>query len=151
MKMRRGFLKSLLAILSLGWLTGSSRGSNLINTENTATTQDKADPVWLAFELSDLIEKQSNRTRPYLKFIDVSTLSMGLYSLPAGGVDKQKPHKEDEIYVISEGRAVLDVEGESFPAKPGSIFFVKAHAKHHFHDFEEDLKVLVLFSRKKPF
>lgn len=151
MDMRRGFLKSLLALLPLGWWTGTSRGSKLTRTETIAMTQDKADPSSLAFELSDLIEKQANRTRPYLKFIDVSTMSMGLYSLPAGGVDRQTPHEEDEVYVISEGRAVLDVEGESFPAKPGTILFVKARKAHHFHSIEEDLKVLVFFSKKNPF
>ena len=151
MDMRRSFLKSLFALLPLGWWTGTSRGSKLIQTENIAMTQDKADPTSLAFELSGLIEKQSRRARPYLKFIDVSTLSMGLYALPAGGVDKQSPHEEDEIYVISEGRAVLDVEGENFPAKPGTILFVKARKAHHFHSIEEDLKVLVFFSKKNPF
>lgn len=114
-------------------------------------TPDPADPVSLAFALDALKQKQAKGSRHYLKFIDVSTLSMGLYALPAGARDTQSPHAEDEVYIITEGKAVLDVEGEKFPATTGSILFVKARVKHHFHDIEEDLKVLVLFSKKKPF
>ncbi len=114
-------------------------------------TPDAADPVSQAFALDTLKQKQAQENRRYLEFIDVSTLSMGLYALAAGSQDKQSPHAEDEVYIIAEGKAVLDVEGEHFPATKGSIFFVKARAKHHFHDIEEDLKALVLFSKKKPF
>lgn len=114
-------------------------------------TPEAADPVSLAFALDTLKQKQEQEKRHYFKFIDVSTLSMGLYALSARALDTQSPHSEDEVYIIAEGKAVLDVEGEQFPATEGSIFFVKARAKHHFHDIEEDLKVLVLFSKKKPF
>ena len=27
-------------------------------------------------------------------------LSVGTYSIPAGGLDDQEPHREDEIYVV---------------------------------------------------
>ena len=34
-------------------------------------------------------------------------LSIGTYAIPAGGADPQEPHTEDEVYVVSSGRAVL--------------------------------------------
>ena len=114
-------------------------------------TPEAADPVSMAFALEVLKQKQAQESSRYLEFIDVSTLSMGLYGLSVGSKDKQSPHEEDEVYIITEGKAVLDVEGKQFPATKGSILFVKARAKHHFHDIEEDLIVLVLFSKKKPF
>src|ERR1700731_3347560 len=34
-------------------------------------------------------------------------LSLGTYSIPAGGLDDQTQHTEDEIYVVQAGRATL--------------------------------------------
>ena len=34
-------------------------------------------------------------------------LSVGTYSIPAGGLDDQEPHREDEIYVVQAGAATL--------------------------------------------
>ena len=148
--MRRRFLKGLLALLSFGgWGLTSSRtaGAGIMDP----TTQDGDQPaISAAFELATLKARQAKGDHPYLEFFDNNTMSMGLYVLPAGSKDGQSPHDYDEVYVVSEGKAVLDVEGESFPASEGSVLFVKAHAKHHFHTIEEDLKVLVFFSKARP-
>lgn len=45
-------------------------------------------------------------------------LSIGTYSIPAGGVDDQSPHTEDEVYVVVSGRATLTVPGESAGVGP---------------------------------
>lgn len=109
------------------------------------------DPTSAAFTLDDLIIHRKKNVHPYLEFLDVSTLNMGLYVLPAGGKDPQSPHEQDEVYVIEEGKAILDVEGKDHQVSKGSIVFVKARAQHHFHSIEEELKVLVFFSTKAPF
>ena len=71
-------------------------------------------------------------------------LSVGLYTLPAGAVDKQSPHHEDEVYYAVRGRAMLHVDGAEHPVAPGSLLFVPARAVHRFHDITEEL-VLVVF------
>jgi mannose-6-phosphate isomerase-like protein (cupin superfamily) len=71
-------------------------------------------------------------------------LSVGVYVLPAGGVDDQTPHKEDEVYFVVRGRSKFSVEGEEHPVKPGSLLFVRANAEHRFHDITDEL-VLVVF------
>jgi hypothetical protein len=43
----------------------------------------------------------------YLERLRVPALSVGTYRIPAGGHDDQKPHTEDEIYVVAGGRARL--------------------------------------------
>ena len=155
--MRRTFLKGMLATLTFGWLKGSPvRTEITTQTDNPRTTpmeQDNttSDPTSAAFTLDDLIEKQEKNVRPYLEFLDASTLNMGLYVLPSGGEDLQSPHKQDEVYVIEAGKAILDVEGKDHKVSKGSIVFVKARAKHHFHSIEEELKVLVFFSTMAPF
>ena len=44
-----------------------------------------------AFEVTDLITRQNQSGQDYLEFLKVPSLSVGLYTLPAGGVDKQTP------------------------------------------------------------
>jgi mannose-6-phosphate isomerase-like protein (cupin superfamily) len=71
-------------------------------------------------------------------------LSVGVYVLPAGGVDAQKPHEEDEVYFAVRGRAKFRVGSDDHPVGPGTILFVPALEPHHFHGIEEEL-VLVVF------
>ncbi len=71
-------------------------------------------------------------------------LSVGVYVLPAGGTDAQKPHAEDEVYYAVRGRAKFRVGSEDHPVAPGALLFVAAKQAHHFHEIEEEL-VLVVF------
>lgn len=73
-------------------------------------------------------------------------LSSGVYRIAAGGVDDQSPHREDEVYVVTAGAAVLDVEGTRTPVAPGSVAFVPRRAEHRFVDISEDLEVAVVFA-----
>lgn len=100
------------------------------------------------FSLEELYQQAEEKGGSYLRFIDNDRLSSGIYQLKKGDVDRQQPHEWDEIYYILEGRATLKVENESYEAKPGSILFVRAKIDHTFVDIEEDLKVLVFFSKK---
>ncbi len=71
-------------------------------------------------------------------------LSVGVYVLPAGGTDAQKPHAEDEVYYAVRGRAKFRVGSEDRAVEPATILFVAAKQAHHFHEIEEEL-VLVVF------
>ena len=73
-------------------------------------------------------------------------LSMGLYVLPKGDIEPQKPHTEDEIYYTVSGRATLNVEGKERPIQPGSVIFIEAGANHQFHSITENLMLLVVFA-----
>ena len=73
-------------------------------------------------------------------------LSVGTYSVPAGGTDDQVPHTEDEIYVVTAGHATLVAGGSSATLGPGSVVFVPAGEQHRFTDITSDLAVLVLFA-----
>lgn len=73
-------------------------------------------------------------------------MSLGLYVLPAGSVDSQLPHAEDEVYYVVEGRGVIDVAGERREVKPGSMIFVAKHIEHRFVDIEADLSIVVFFA-----
>ena len=76
----------------------------------------------------------------------VPDLSVGTYSIPAGGVDDQAPHAEDEIYVVVRGQAVLDTDSGAAPVLPGSFVYVPAGERHTFTQIEADLALLVIFA-----
>jgi len=99
-----------------------------------------------AFEYGDVVQNRASTGDAYLQFINAGTLSLGLYVLAAGATDMQTPHREDEIYYVVAGRAVIQVAGERRPVQPGSIVFVAKEAEHRFVDIEEDLSMLVYFA-----
>jgi mannose-6-phosphate isomerase-like protein (cupin superfamily) len=98
------------------------------------------------FDLARLQAEQLLRAQRYIEFLRVPALSLGLYRLPAGGVDAQQPHTEDEVYLVLAGRARLSFGEHDQPVGPGSLVFVPARLPHRFHAIEEDLSVLVVFA-----
>lgn len=99
-----------------------------------------------AFETAQLVDEQAHTKARYLEFLRVPDLSMGLYVLKAGAEDTQLPHDEEEIYVVSAGRAKVRVGGEDRAVQPGSIIYVAKRVPHKFHDISEDLHLLVFFA-----
>jgi mannose-6-phosphate isomerase-like protein (cupin superfamily) len=98
-----------------------------------------------AFELTDLATQQQASGRPYLEFISVPDLSVGLYVLRAGEPDRQRPHTEDEVYYVVSGAGQVTVGDDDRPVRPGSIVFVGTGVPHRFHDITEDLTLFVVF------
>ncbi len=73
-------------------------------------------------------------------------LSVGTYSIAAGGTDDQEPHTEDEIYLVTAGRASFEAGGQRVAVEPGSVLFVPAGEGHRFTDITDDLAVVVVFA-----
>ncbi|HEY9375624.1 MAG TPA: cupin domain-containing protein [Jiangellaceae bacterium] len=99
-----------------------------------------------AFELSELQSKFADDSRPYTEFLRRPNVSMGLYSLAAGGEDLQHPHDADEVYVVLRGAATLRVESEDYDVRTGSVVSVDRGVEHNFANITEDLQVLVVFA-----
>jgi quercetin dioxygenase-like cupin family protein len=97
-----------------------------------------------AYDLARLLSSPSEE--PYLEFLRVPSLSVGLYALPAGAADLQEPHTEDEVYHVVGGRARIQVGAEDRAVEAGTVVFVEAGVEHRFYAIEEDLKVLVFFA-----
>lgn len=100
----------------------------------------------LAYELAQLIAQRKASNQAYLEFLKVPDLSMGLYVLPANGVDTQSPHTEDEVYYVVSGRAKIKVADEDRDVGAGSIVYVAKNVEHRFHSIEEELTLLVFFA-----
>jgi Cupin domain len=78
----------------------------------------------------------------HLKVVD---LSVGTYCVPAGGFDDQGPHTEEEIYIVTAGRATIVTPAASAEVSPGSVIFVPAGEEHRFAEVTGDLALLVVF------
>ena len=81
----------------------------------------------------------------WVEHLSVPDLSVGTYCIPAGGLDDQGPHTEDEIYVVTAGRATIVTPAASAAVGPGSVIFVPAGEEHRFAEVTEDLALLVVF------
>lgn len=99
-----------------------------------------------AFAIADLVASGAANGRPYLEFVREESMSVGLYVLPAAGVDRQKPHTEDEVYVVMSGTALFTAGDQTRPIQRGDTLFVAAGVTHRFHDISEELRVIVVFA-----
>jgi mannose-6-phosphate isomerase-like protein (cupin superfamily) len=99
--------------------------------------------VW---SLADALAAHQAAGGAYHQFFTVPEMSAGIYTLPAGAVDGQAPHIEDEIYYIISGKAQVQIADRHYPVETGATIFVAREVEHRFHNIEEDLTILVFFA-----
>ncbi len=80
----------------------------------------------------------------WIEHLRSSDLSVGTYSIPAGGLDDQRPHLEDEIYVVQTGAATLRTDSGTARVRAGTVVFVPANERHQYTDITEDLTLVVI-------
>jgi mannose-6-phosphate isomerase-like protein (cupin superfamily) len=98
------------------------------------------------FDLNNLLAKRDQGGRSYLEFLRVPAMSAGIYILPAGGTDLQRPHEQDEIYYVVAGAAKLRLGSSEKKVAKGDVIFVEANLEHRFFDIEPELILLVVFA-----
>ena len=115
---------------------------------NTPAPRPSAPNVTDVFSLADALARLAGDRHDYAEFFRSpdGSLSLTVARWPAGSVDDQKPHTEDEVYYVAAGRAQLTVAGEATPVEPGTVAFVAAGVEHRFIEIAEDLEVLVFWS-----
>ncbi|MBD0428141.1 cupin domain-containing protein [Aquisalinus flavus] len=97
-------------------------------------------------DIAARIARQSDLSVECREFLRVPAISAGLYRLKKGEKDPQTPHRQDEIYYVIKGRGQFTVGGETASVGPGAFLYVARMVEHRFHDIEEDIDILVLFS-----
>lgn len=98
------------------------------------------------FHIDNLTRQRAGKGNRYFEFLRIPAMSAGVYVLPAGSADPQKPHREDEMYYVVRGRALMQIGSENAEVRAGSVIFVEAEAEHRFYDIEEEMEVLVFFA-----
>jgi len=96
--------------------------------------------------VGEIDQQRAASGKLYGEFLRVPTLSAGLYVLPAGSTDPQRPHHEDEMYYVVRGKARFRAADQDQEISAGSVLFVAAAVEHRFYDITEELAVLVFFA-----
>lgn len=97
-------------------------------------------------ELARIDKQRAESGKLYREFLRVTSMSAGLYVLPEGATDPQRPHHEDEMYYVVRGRARFRADGKDQAVSAGTVLFVAAEVEHSFYDVDEELAVLVFFA-----
>jgi mannose-6-phosphate isomerase-like protein (cupin superfamily) len=97
-------------------------------------------------DIGEVAADRAQRGSPYLECLRRSSMSAGLYVLPAGGIDGQQPHRQDELYYIVRGKARMRAGSHDRAVGAGALIFVAASVEHRFHQIEEELEILVFFA-----
>jgi mannose-6-phosphate isomerase-like protein (cupin superfamily) len=105
-----------------------------------------AEPPSVPFEVERVRERLEAGGGGYEVVHESAGLELGVYVLRAPEPDRQQPHADDEVYVVLDGRGVLEIEGQPVPLVHGQAVFVPAGADHRFTAYE-NLSVLVIFAR----
>jgi mannose-6-phosphate isomerase-like protein (cupin superfamily) len=71
--------------------------------------------------------------------------SMTLEFYAPRGVDNQKPHTKDEIYILMKGHGWFRSGADRYSVERGDALFVPAGVEHRFEDFSDDFETWVIF------
>jgi len=99
------------------------------------------------FDLATAPDTTAEEPVVYREPIKTSEFRGGHYVLRAGSTDPQKPHAEDEAYLVMGGLASFEMEGKRQQVRQGHVIVVRAGFRHRFVDIEEDITLFVLFAR----
>lgn len=79
----------------------------------------------------------------YGVLLENGTMELGYYR-PIE-TDQQKPHTQDEIYIVQTGHGVFVRGAERIQFAAGDALFVAAGIEHRFVDFSKDFAAWVVF------
>src|SRR5437867_1574262 len=101
--------------------------------------------------LEEIVRERITAARPLAEFLRIPEMSCGVYVLPAGAADRQRPHGQAELYYVIRGAARMTLKGidgadEVRDITAGDAIFVEANREHRFHDIAQELAVLVVFA-----
>jgi len=72
------------------------------------------------------------------------TMRVGVYA-PRPPVDPQRPHEQDELYIVIGGSGTFAKGDERRAFKAGDVIFVEAGVPHRFEGYGEDFATWVVF------
>ncbi len=103
--------------------------------------------AWQIFQADKLQDALTGEPVEYKEFLRAPSLTCGIYHLQKGSTDMQTPHDDDEVYYVIAGRAQLRVGNTTHNIQAGSILYVRATEEHSLFEIEQDLTLLVFFSK----
>jgi mannose-6-phosphate isomerase-like protein (cupin superfamily) len=96
--------------------------------------------TWTIAEAGAALAKSGAK---FVTLFKQGTLEVEIYR--PEGVDRQEPHKKDELYVIINGSGIFAHGGQRTPFHEGDALFVRAGVPHRFVEFSPDFATWVFF------
>jgi quercetin dioxygenase-like cupin family protein len=93
-------------------------------------------------EALELLEKHPDGKR-FVTLLEHGRMYVEVYQPKK--IDLQKPHDQDEIYVVISGSGTFFNSGERRPFAAGDLIFVPAGVEHRFEEFTDDFATWVIF------
>ena len=86
---------------------------------------------------------ESDNQQQFLKVMEHGSMTVEIYRPEK--VDLQKPHQQDELYVVISGSGYFINDGNRIKFKAGDILFVGAGIEHRFVNFTDNFSTWVIF------
>lgn len=99
--------------------------------------------AWKVDDVDQLLPAPTALGARYAEPAAHGTMRLGYYA-PRGN-DPQRPHEQDELYIIQSGTGEFFCDGRSTSFGPGDVLFVAARVEHRFEEFTEDFSAWVVF------
>lgn len=81
-------------------------------------------------------------------FLEVPTLTLGLYELPKSqGGEDALTNEICELYYVIKGEAEFTIAGQEVHVAPGSIMYLEERIPHHFFSKSDEFEMLVFSER----
>ena len=91
-------------------------------------------------EAAQLLAKAST---PFVTLLQHGSMRVEWYK--PDKIDKQTPHRQDELYVIHSGSGTFYNDGERTLFNASDVLFVRAGNEHRFENFTDDFATWVIF------
>ena len=99
--------------------------------------------VWHLSEKEGIENLQTQREKGNVILMEHGSMSFEIYA--PDNVDRQSPHRQDELYIVISGHGMFFLEGQRRAFTAGDAIFVPAGMEHRFEDFSDDFKTWVIF------
>lgn len=108
--------------------------------ESSKSSAEGKRRVTVAEALSRL---SGDRGKRFATVFEHGTLLVEIYA--PRGIDPQKPHSRDEVYIVAQGSGEFVINESREPFGPNDFLFAPAGVEHRFENFTDDLVVWVMF------
>jgi len=90
-----------------------------------------------------LNQLDGNGVQLFVKVMEHGNMSVEIYRPEK--IDRQTPHKQDELYMIISGTGEFMNDGRLSIFKPGDVLFIPAGIDHRFVNYTDDFVTWVIF------
>jgi len=106
-------------------------------------TVEAAEAATWSANVVELRQRLREASDPYVNSLQHGSMRLLLFA--PHDTDTQRPHTQDELYIMVRGTAAFERDGDRFQVQAGSALFVPAGMSHRFDTMSVDFETWVVF------